>query len=278
MKKALMLGWLLAVFAAGAKAGGGTAFNTGLSPHADGLFFPLRADPRELHFALRTAKPKEGKLAAEVAIGHYYGIYRWALPGDVGYAQVNVGGGIFTRFNFQNDTDLQVIDFHANIPVDIRVKKWSGRCLWHHVSSHLGDDYIRATGQNSKRNSWNSVRSILSYDASASLRLYGGYTNHFLVLPQEHKRHAFQTGIEVFSKLFSGGHSQIYWANDLQCWERTRYKPMFNSQIGIKRGREPKTGRGLSYFLEFTTGPQYHGQFFQREETRVGVGAKFDIG
>jgi len=38
-----------------------------------------------------------------------------------GVGQVNIGGGIFPRFNFQNNTDLQVIDFYANIPFDIRM-------------------------------------------------------------------------------------------------------------------------------------------------------------
>ena len=249
----------------------------GLSPDSDALFSPLRGDPRELHFAMRVAKPENGLLAAEVAIGHYYGIYGWALPNEWGDMQVNIGGGIFPRFNFQNNTDLQVIDFYANVPFDIRVGKWSGRFMWHHVSSHLGDDYLRATGQMSERNSWNSVRSIVSYDFDPSFRLYGGYTNHFLVLPKEQKRHAFQGGFEVNSHVFGSGHSQAYWANDLQWWERTRYKPMFNSQIGIKTGREPGKGSGISYFLEFTTGPEYYGQLFKREETRVGLGAKFDI-
>jgi hypothetical protein len=40
---------------------------------------------------------------------------------------------------------------------------------------------------------------------------------------------------------------------------------------------EPEQGRGISYFAEFTTGPEYYGQFFQRKDTRAGLGVKFDI-
>ena len=54
---------------------------TGLAPDPDALFAPLRADPRELHFALRVAFPLHDVTAAEVAIGHYYGIYRWRCAG-----------------------------------------------------------------------------------------------------------------------------------------------------------------------------------------------------
>jgi len=84
-------------------------------------------------------------------------------------------------------------------------------------------------------------------------------------------------GFEITSHIFGNNHSQAYWANDLQMWQRTQYEPMFNSQIGIKRGGDLKNGRGISYFLEFTTGPEYYGQFFKREEARIGLGAKFDI-
>jgi len=251
---------------------------TGLAPQSDALFAPLQGDPRELHFALRLALPDKEKTLAEVAIGHYYGIYRWALPGEVGYMQLNIGGGIFPRFNFADNKDLQVIDFYGNLPVDIRVGRWSGRFMFYHVSSHLGDDYIRANpGLSTDKNSWNSLRSIVSCDVDRFLRLYGGYTYHLMVYPATQQHQAAQAGLEVYSKEFAKGRVQAYWANDAQWWERTQWKPTVNSQLGIKTGRDATKGRGVSYFVEFTTGPQYHGQFFMDEETRIGLGIKFEI-
>jgi hypothetical protein len=250
---------------------------TGLAPRPDELFAPLLADPRELHFALRLAFPFNDESAAEVAIGHYYGIYRWALPNGIGYTQANIGGGVFPRFHFSNNRNLQVIDFYANIPIDVRAGKWSGRFMIYHVSSHLGDDYLRTSGQTGTNFSWNSLRSIISYDMSSHLRFYGGYTYSLLVIPSDQGKHAIQSGIEMTSHVFKNGYSQAYWASDVQWWERTSWQPMFNSQIGIKTGKKFKDGRGISYFLEFTTGPEYYGQFFDRDETRVGLGAKFDI-
>ena len=249
----------------------------GLAPPKNKIFAPLLADPRELHFALRLAFPQKDNSTAEVAIGQYYGIYSWALPNAIGTMQLNIGGGIFPRFNFSNNKDLQVIDFYGNIPFDIRVGKLSGRFMFYHVSSHYGDDYIRTSGQIADRNSLNSLRSLLSYDVAPALRLYGGYTYNLLVYPDEQKKQAFQSGFEITSNIFDNSEAQAYWANDLQLWERTDYKPMFNSQIGIKVGRKSENIRGISYFIEYTTGPEYYGQFFQREETRIGLGAKFDI-
>lgn len=250
---------------------------SGLAPLPDELFAPLRGDPRELNFAMKFAFPKPDLMAAEVAIGHYYGIYRWALPNASGAMQLNIGGGIFSLFNFSNNKDLQVVDYYGNVPLDIRLKKWSGRLMFYHVSSHLGDDYMRTSGQAAEKNSWNSLRSILSYDVNPALRLYGGYTYHFIVNPPEQKTRAYQSGFEVNFNIFGKSHTQAYWANDFQWWERTEWELMFNSQIGLKSSQKPKNMRGISYFIEYTTGPEYYGHFFSHKETRLTLGAKFDI-
>jgi hypothetical protein len=277
MKKIVILLIYLTVFAATAGAEVIQPPQTGMAPRPDELFAPLLGDPRELHFALRYLFLDGNVTAAEVAVGHYYGIYRWALPKNIGAVQLNIGGGIFPRFKFSENKDLQVIDFYANVPLDIRINKWSGRFMLYHVSSHLGDDYIRTTGQIADSNSWNSIRSILSYDANAGLRLYGGYTYNLQVHPAEQGLWAYQSGFEVSFNIFGKSYSQAYWANDLQWWERTDYKPQFNSQIGVKTGLQPKDGRGIYYFLEYTTGPEYYGQFFLREETCITLGMHFAI-
>jgi hypothetical protein len=246
-----------------------------LSP--DVLFSPLQADPRELQMSLRLAFPFNDVSVAEVSIGNYYGIYRWALANGVGYMQLNIGGGIFARFHFPSDRDLQDVDFYGNIPFDVRMGKWSSRFMIYHCSSHLGDDYIRATGDLGSDYSWNSLRSIVSYDVSPNLRVYGGYTFALLVVPSDQGKQALQSGVEMTTHVFKNGYSQGYWANDFQWWERSGWQTQFNSQIGIKTGRKPNGGKGVAYFLEFTTGPEYYGQFFNHDETRIGLGAKFDL-
>ena len=277
MKKILSVFLFLAVITSPVWAEVPVPFQTGMAPRPDELFAPLLGDPRELHFALRLALPKNEGSAAEVAVGHYYGIYRWALPKDAGAVQLNIGGGIFPLFNFSDNKDLQVIDFYANVPLDVRINKWSGRFMLYHVSSHLGDDYIRTSGRIADSNSWNSFRSLLSYDANPVLRLYGGYTYHLQVHPAEQGLRAYQSGFELRFNIFGKSYSQAYWANDLQWWDRTQYKPQFNSQLGVKTGLKPRDGRGIYYFLEYTTGPEYYGQFFQLEETRVTLGLHFAI-
>jgi len=277
VKRLALSGLFLVLLALTAGAEVQPVLLTQMAPRPDELFAPLLGDPRELHFALRLAFPKKEGSAAEVAVGHYYGIYRWALPNAAGAVQLNIGGGIFPRFNFTDNRDLQVIDFYANVPLDVRVGKWSGRFMIYHVSSHLGDDYIRETGQIADSNSWNSFRSILSYDATARMRFYGGYTYHLQVHPVDQGLRAYQSGCEFRFNIFGKSYAQAYWANDLQWWDRTQYKTQFNSQLGVKTGLKAKDGRGIYYFVEYTTGPEYYGQFFQQEESLVTLGMHFAI-
>lgn len=250
----------------------------GQAPEADALFAPLQGDPRELHLSMGLALPDKEKTVAEVAIGHYYGIYRWALPNDAGYTQLNIGGGIFPRFNFADNKHLQVVDFYASLPFDIRMGRWSGRFMFYHVSSHLGDDYIRDNpGLVTDKNSWNSLRSTLSCDVDRFLRLYGGYTYHLMAYPATQQHQAAQGGLEIHFKPFVQDRAQIYWANDAQWWERTAWKTQFNSQLGVKIGKDAANGRSISYYVEYTDGPEYYGQFFTAQETRIGLGIKFEI-
>ena len=182
-----------------------------------------------------------------------------------------------TIFIFPEEKDLEVIDFYGNLPLDARWGKGSARFMFYHVSSHLGDDYIKLSGRAVERNSWNSLRTTFSYDAARFLRLYAGYTYHLWVEPGAQNHGAFQAGFEAYSKPFKGGRVQVYWANDVQGWDRRQWRPAFNSQLGVKTGRDATKGRGLSYFLEFTGGPKYYGQFFEDQETRFGAGVRFDI-
>ena len=276
MKKILLL-CVLTALAVSVRAEDQPQFQSGMAPRTDELFAPLLGDPRELHFALRMAYPQKEVTAAEVAVGHYYGIYRWALPNGIGAMQLDIGGGIFARFNFSYNKDLQVVDFYGNVPLDVRIGKWSSRFMFYHCSSHLGDDYIRETGQFGNNVSWNSLRLLLSYDFIPALRLYSGYTYNLAVTPPDQKTRAYQSGVEITPRIFNNPNSRAYWANDVQWWERTTYIPQFNSQIGIKMGVNPIFGRGITYFLEYTTGPEYYGQFFQIKETRITLGARFDI-
>jgi len=246
-------------------------------PPAHELFEPLRADPRELQFAVRAVEPVSHRTLAEVAMGDYLGLYRWDLGQGKAF-QVSLGGGVFGRFNLASKTnDLEDVDYYGNVPFDFRDGRWSFRFMPYHTSSHLGDDYIKATGVETEKHTWDNLKWLVSYEPLSYLRVYGGYNYVFRTLPGGIGRNAIQTGFELKSRWFANDHIQYYWANDLQSWQRVEWNPMFDSQAGLTFVHKPSDPRAISFFLEYSAGKQPEGQFYLQQETLWTLGLKFQI-
>jgi hypothetical protein len=269
------IGLIISILVFPAKSTG--AYPSQSFPPAHELFAPLQADPSELHFRFSVGAPVAHRTIARIDVGDYLGIYRWAL-GDAGALQLNVGGSINTRFDATTTShDLQVVDFYGNVPVDLRIGQFSARSMFYHVSSHLGDDYLRENNIESVKHSWDSLREILSWDLCRALRLYGGYSYAIHTKPEWGGRDQVQGGAEMAFNPSGRGYCHPYWANDVQSWARSGWDPTWTSQLGAKTGDPSSLGRGVSYFIEYMNGPRPEGQFFGNRETIWTAGVKFQI-
>lgn len=246
-------------------------------PPAHELFEPLRADRREIQYAVRAVAPVAHIPLGEVAIGDYLGLYRWDLGNGRAF-QVSLGAAAFGRFDLTNKTnDLQSVDYYGNLPFDYRDGRWALRFMPYHTSSHLGDDYLKAQGGVTEKHTWDNLKWLVSYQPLSLLKLYAGYNYVFRTLPGGIGRNAVQGGFELQSRWFADNHLQYYWANDLQSWQRVQWNPMFNSQVGCTFAHKPGDARSLSLFLEYSTGRQPEGQFYLQQETRWSLGLKFQL-
>lgn len=251
--------------------------DTGFLANGKEVFRPLLADPREIQLALRLVTPVGRKNWGEVNAGDYFGLYRWALPWDNSYLQLSVAGGVFARFDLVSEQkDLQVIDFHANMPVDLRVGRWAFRLLPYHVSSHLGDDYIKRTGVTPEKYTFDSFRTLLSFDASDRLRLYGGYQYTMRNISTPLGRGMMQSGVEWTCPWSASGRRQWFAAVDLQNWQRVRWNPNLTTQLGVRFARSPESRQRLALFTEYGTGRLSFGQFYQRRESHWILGLRFE--
>jgi hypothetical protein len=246
-------------------------------PPAHELFAPLQADPTELRFAFYGGAPVHKRPIARVDVGDYLGLYRWAFPSGLGAAQLNLGGAIYTRFDATHAHSLQVIDYYGNVPLDVRLGPVSGRFMFYHVSSHLGDDYLRERNAQSGDNSWEALRGQLSVQPVKALRMYGGYQQAIHTTPEWRGKEALQAGVEIYFLTKPYVFLHPYWATDFQAWHRSAWRPTWTSQLGVKTGSETSRGRGISYFVQCQTGPRYEGQFFTQEETVWSLGLKFQL-
>ena len=250
------------------------AYQTQSFPAAHELFPPLQADPTEPNFAFQFGFPVSHLAIARINAGDYLGVYRWAL-GNAGALQLNVGGAINTRFDATTEHNLQVIDFYGNVPLDLRLGWFSLRSMFYHDSSHLGDDYLRENHLVDQNNSWEAWREIVSIQACKALRIYGGYQQATHTKPDWSGRKAYQGGTEIYFNTSEKSFWHPYWANDLQAWERSNNNVTWVSQLGFKTGDSFSKGRGITYFVQFKSGPRYEGQFYQQKETIWGAGLKF---
>jgi hypothetical protein len=259
-----------------ASAAYGEDYHTMPFPPAHELFAPLLADPSELKFGFEFGFPVGHHDVANIDAGDYLGVYRWAL-GGVGAMQLSVGGAINSRFDATTAHNLQVIDYYGNVPLDLRIGSFSARSMFYHDSSHLGDDYLREKGIQDQNNSWNAFREIISFQPWKPIRLYGGYTWAVNTLPEWKGRQAAQGGVEIYFNPSENAFFHPYWGNDVQSWERSSWNATWTSQLGVTTGSETSKGRGISYFVQFMTGPRYEGQFYTNRETIWGVGLKFRL-
>jgi hypothetical protein len=241
------------------------------------VFRPLIADPWELQLGLRLLTPVGGRKFGEVAVGDYFGLYRWRLPWPDTYLQWSIAGGLFGRFELQTEQNgNEVIDYMASMPFDARFGKWSVRFLPYHMSSHLGDDYIKQTGNTGLKYSFENIKMLASYEPTSHLRLYGGY-NYILRNRTDYLgRSAFQAGTEWRSHWFAGEQLQMYWANDFQSWQRTAWNPNLITQLGFRLARTPTSKQVLAFYVEYGSGRRTYGQFFQQKESRWVGGLRFE--
>lgn len=172
-------------------------------------FQPLLAAPREvslrgsLIFADRDAPAAadfEGtNLEAEVALGHRIPVVRFQREAD-GRPAVTLGFevGVFTRFALEESSrDLIEADFRVGAPLALRRGPWEGRLTLRHISSHLGDDFVRRFGDAlpERQVTGDGFELLVARRLPHGLRLYGGGEWNFHANPGV-ERVAARAGLE----------------------------------------------------------------------------------
>jgi hypothetical protein len=140
----------------------------------------------------------------------------------------------------------------------------------------VGDEYAERTGRKRIGYTREEVAAGVSWQASARWRLYleGGYSFGTKAF-QERLR--AQAGVEYFgaTRLWRG-RARWYAAADLRTYQENHWRPRITGQVGLLI----PTGRGTSRYrfaLELGRGRSALGEFFDYEESYVGLGWYFDF-
>lgn len=240
------------------------------------VFQALLADPREIQLSASYYR-LNGQDDADVALGHSWGMTRWNLK-DGWKLQWDIEGMAYSRFGLSGAVnDFDTVDFIGRLPLDFRKDDFSGRVMIFHESSHLGDDYIRATGDLGSRYSIDGVRGQLSEQVRA-LRLYVGGTYLLETVPAP-QRGAVQAGCELTSAPYHwlrGHPATLFLAQDVQSNENAAWNVNSNSVVGV-RVLQDGTTRAIRFQLGYFDGHSPYGQFYLTKEHYANVAIVFEL-
>lgn len=143
----------------------------------DGLMFQsFLAGEKEPRFAsVWLNYPNRGTIW-ETALGGRIGVYRYGTQGSVkpeGW-QLDLKGGALTRLDWEQQEDVDAVDFVVGIVMTHRVGATAVEFGYSHISSHLGDEFLlKNPGFHRLNYVRDSVLFGLSYDVTSDARVYG---------------------------------------------------------------------------------------------------------
>ncbi len=246
-------------------------------PSGKELFPLIFADPLELSYALRLTTPVGKKNLAEINLGDYLGIYRWSL-GEDRLLQVGLGGGVGGRFDISRaSNDFQVADFTAAVPLDLALgKNNTVRFAYWHVSSHIGDDYIRTEAPAISKHFTDEMRLVWSFIPARFLRLCAGGSHAFKMLPPA-KSNSLEASVELRSPVFRNGSAQVLFGTGIRAPQRNGWKPSSTTKLGVKATDAQRVG-ALTLYVEYFSGRLLYQQFGDRKESHWTLGLALEIG
>lgn len=154
-------------------------------PQSTVLFQPLIGDLWEPIYSVgyRFDDQVLGRHVIAVSLGDSFPIFRWrnvfTWRGDL---QIDIQAGFWADFKMgHNDnpnnewSELVTTDYLVGIPLSYAVNKWSFRFRIYHISSHLGDEFMRNNPDVERLNpSMEAIDFYSSYQATEGIRVYFG--------------------------------------------------------------------------------------------------------
>ncbi len=251
-----------------------------LFPRPNVIFPVLSADPRHIQLSASYYR-LDGRDQSDVGLGHSWGLTRWRTGGEQEWLwESDVEGMAYSRFRLGGGVnEFDTVDFFANLPVTVRRGDVAFKGTLFHQSSHLGDDYIRRTGDEGFRYSVEGLRGQAEIDPWRFLRLYAGleYLLHAVPYPQ---RWSGQGGFELTSDDLHWSRevpTRLYLAEDLQTHERVKWNVDSHLVGGVKIGFRESPTRAMRVQAGWFDGHSPFGQFYSRRQEYVDLSVSFEL-
>jgi hypothetical protein len=275
--RALMLALAAAPLAAAQEPG------TEALPRGD-VFPPLAADPKQPQFFgafVWTTSADSTTPLASIGLGENIGLLR----GRARHWQLSLATGVFSQFDMRPPSyNLLNSDFVVGLPFTWRQGRWSARVRLYHQSSHLGDEYLLATGPERVNLSFEALELIAAFDAGA-WRAYAGGERLIRRDPTSLKPGLWHAGLEyrgaaALVRLGRLGGGRVLVALDTKLAEQRRWQVAWSARVGLEfqpADGGPDAGRRWSVQLHAFDGPAPYGQFYGTNVRALGAGLHFSL-
>lgn len=237
------------------------------------LWQPPLANQREPHmFGKFTNLNDESTI--ETAIGAQFGLLRWAPPSKP-YEGIQLDGfaAVFTRFN--SGRLLVTSDFRVGAPITYAKGPWQVKFGYEHTSTHLGDEFIEATGRMQEPHVRDEFVLGLAHRLSECIRVYAQAGYSFItsdIIGEDRDR--YDLGVEWMKNCPTDWRGRPFAAIDLDLRSDQDYTANVTVQVGWHwKTLSRRSGR---FLIEYYTGKSPYGQFFQDDEEWIGVGGAYD--
>jgi hypothetical protein len=222
------------------------------------------------------------EVVANVGIGAVFPLLQLARW-DGGGALLAVDGRVFARFRVEHPRrDDMGQDWYVGGAIEGAHQRLSGRVAVIHRSSHLGDEFVEATGAERIEFGGEEVELRAAYEVPGLARVYGGGSWIFRsYLPWDPRlrqmdvsdRGLVQFGMDREWQPWPDPRFTLFAGADYYSAQRTNWHPAFAAAAGAGI----RTQRSLRVTLRAFSGRSHMGEFFLTPERYVAleVGAQF---
>ncbi len=254
-------------------------------PQQTVLFAPLIADPRQVMYSsdYRFHDTALGSKITGVAFGDVFPVFRWLNVGPYnGDFEISVEGGLWAVFSLsENSSALLNSDFYIGFPFTYAYGKWAHRLRLSHLSSHLGDEYIKLNPTVVRKNlSYESIDVATSFQVTDSFRVYGGIGGYILSDKEYPMKQLFiNYGAEarlLGTKDFPNRlYMQPFFAMNFSNSQFRKWDFDQNYLIGLEWSKLRGIGRKVRVFIKVHDGFSEEGQFQNLRSRYLGVGFSY---
>jgi hypothetical protein len=240
------------------------------------LFMPILADPRQPRMAGTMVSYGKGGELRRVWMADFGGslpLLQGPLNG--GLWQVGAQGSVFTQWDMNTlSNDQLTADYLVGLPLSWRRDRLSLQIRPHHISTHLGDEYVLTHPGVARVNlSYEAIDAKVSYELNDSWRLYSGAGWMYRKDPKDVRPWSVQAGVEYRGPRPYFGHLRPVAALDLQKHQKSGWAATDTSiSAGVELQTQSLPTRRVLLLVTFFRGKDPNGQFYQRDIRYVGLG------